>query len=299
MGDTMNSLGETLRTFGILTAELVALFLAVSFLVALVNRRLGPKRIESWLSGGPLLGPVKGALLGALTPFCSCSTLPMLVGMLKAGVPFGAAAAFLIGSPLLNPIILGVIGLLFGWSIMLGYALVAFGGTLAIALAWRALRLERFVKRVRVEGGREDEEPWAGWRAEAPAAWRSAVGTFRPFVVPMLIGLSIGAAIYGLVPESFVAGIAGPGNPFTVPIAALLGIPLYIRVEAALPIGLALTSAGMGVGPVFALIIGGAGASIPELTMLTAIFKPRLVAAFVVSVLTVAITGGFVIPLMA
>ncbi|WP_046472076.1 permease [Allosalinactinospora lopnorensis] len=292
----MNSWSETARTFGLITVELVALFLVISFLVALANRRLGAKRIQSWLAGGRLIGPVKGALLGAMTPFCSCSTLPMLVGMFKAGVPFSTAAAFLIGSPLLNPIILGAVGLLFGWSIMTGYAVAAFGGTLAIAFAWDALGLERFVKRVRVEGAADHEEPWGGLRAEAPGAWRSALLDFKPLVLPLLLGVSVGAAIYGAVPQSFIAGVAGPDNPLAVPVAAVVGIPLYIRTEAALPIGLALTSAGMGLGPVFALIMGGAGASIPEVSMLTAIFKPRLVAAFVASVLAIAIAGGFLIP---
>jgi uncharacterized membrane protein YraQ (UPF0718 family) len=101
------------------------------------------------------------------------------------------------------------------------------------------------------------------------------------------------------VPESFLLDVAGPGSFWAVPIAAIVGIPLYVRTESALPVGLALTSAGMGIGPVFALIIGGAGASIPEVSMLTAVFKPRLVATFVGSILAVAITGGFLIPLFA
>lgn len=107
----------------------------------------------------------------------------------------------------------------------------------------------------------------------------------------MLIGVTIGAVIYGAVPQSFLATVAGPGNPVAVPVAAIIGIPLYVRAEAALPIGLALTSAGVGLGPVFALIIGGAGASIPEVSMLSALFKPRLLAAFVGSILIVATAG--------
>lgn len=293
----MNTWTETLRTFGIITAELVVLFVVISFAVALLNRRFGPKRIQSWLAGGKLLGPLKGAALGAVTPFCSCSTLPMLVGMLKAGVPFATATAFLVASPLLNPIILGAIGLLFGWGVAAGYGVVAFVGTLAVAAVWDWLGLERYVKKVRVEGGSDHTEPWSGLRAETPGAWRQALSDFRPLVVPMLVGVTIGAVIYGTVPQSFLATVAGPGNFLAVPIAAIIGIPLYVRAEAALPIGLALTSAGVGLGPVFALIIGGAGASIPEVSMLSALFKPPLVGAFIASILAVAIAGGFLIPL--
>lgn len=293
----MNSWGETLRTFGVITVELVVLFLAVSFAVALLNRRLGPQRIQSWLTGGRLIGPLKGAALGAVTPFCSCSTLPMLVGMLKAGVPFATATAFLVASPLLNPIILGAVGLLFGWRIAAGYGVVAFIGTLVVAVAWDALGLERYLKKVRVQGGSADTQLWGGLRVETPGAWRQALSDFRPLVLPMLAGVTVGAVIYGIVPESFLATVAGPGNPLAVPVAAVVGIPLYVRAEAALPIGLALTSAGVGLGPVFALIIGGAGASIPEVSMLSALFKPRLLGAFIASILTVAMAGGFLIPL--
>lgn len=293
----MNSWSETAKTFGLIAFELVVLFLAVSFVVALINRKLGPKRIQSWLSGGRVLGPVKGVALGVITPFCSCSTIPMLVGMLKAGVPFATAAAFLISSPLLNPIIVGAIGLLFGWDIAAGYAIVAFGGALAIAAAWDRFGLERHLKKVRVEGASEYTEPWSGFRVEVPAAWKQAINDFRPLMLPMLIGVTIGALIYGAVPQSFLTDVAGPGNPLAVPVAAIVGIPLYVRAEAALPIGLALTSAGVGLGPVFALIIGGAGASIPEASMLSALFKPRLLAAFIGSILAVAIAGGYLIPL--
>ncbi|WP_340557777.1 permease [Streptomyces sp. GSL17-111] len=294
----MNNWGETFQTFGIIAAELVALFLAISFLVALFNRRVGPKRIQSWLGGGSVVGPLKGVALGALTPFCSCSTLPMLAGMFKAGVPFVTAASFLVASPLLNPIILTAVAVLFSVPVMLGYAAVALVGSLLIAAGWNALGLGRFVKRVRVEGEKA-EEPWQGLRAEMPGAWRSARSDFRPLVIPLLVGVSVGALIYGAVPESFLTGFAGPDNPAAIPVAAVIGIPLYIRTEAALPIGLALSEAGMGIGAVFALIIGGAGASIPEVSMLTAIFKPRLVAAFVASILVMAVAGGFIIPLFA
>jgi len=296
-GDIVNTWAETVRTFGMITGELVVLFLAISFTVALLNRKLGDKRIQSWLTGGKLLGPLKGAGVGAVTPFCSCSTLPMLVGMLNAGVPFVTATAFLVASPLLNPIILGAVGVLFGWGVAAGYAVIAFGGTLAVAAGWDRLGLERYLKKVRVEGGDTHAEPWAGLRAESRAAWRQALSDFRPLILPLLAGVTVGALIYGAVPQSFLVTVAGPGNPLAVPVAAVIGIPLYVRAEAALPIGLALTSAGVGLGPVFALIIGGAGASIPEVSMLSALFKPRLLGAFIGSILTVATAGGFLIPL--
>ncbi|MBN3931323.1 permease [Streptomyces verrucosisporus] len=290
---------ETIKTFGTITAELVVLFLLVAFLVALIQRRIGEKRLQAWMEGGSIVAPLKGALLGSVTPFCSCSTLPMLMGMIKAGSPFTGAAAFLIASPLLNPIILGVIWILFSWEIMLGYAAVVLPLTIIISLLWGKAGLERYVRRVKVSAEGHDDSPWQGLRREVRPAARQSWSYFQPLMIPLLIGVSIGAVIYGVVPQSFLISVAGDGSILAVPIAALIGIPLYIRTESILPIGLALSSAGMGLGPVFALVIGGAGASIPELTMLSAIFKPRLVATFVGSVLAVAIAGGLIVPLFA
>ncbi|PZG56658.1 hypothetical protein C1I98_01025 [Spongiactinospora gelatinilytica] len=288
---------ETFRTFGTILVELVVLFLVVAFLVALLQRRVGDERLQRWMAGGTLLAPIKGIVLGALTPFCSCSTLPMLMGMIKVGAPFTGAAAFLLASPLLDPIILGVVWILFGWQLMLGYGLITFVAIILVSLLWGKLGLERYVRRVKVQA-EHDGSPWQGLRRESRPAWNQAKSFFKPLVIPLLLGVSVGAFIYGAVPESFLVSVAGPGNWLAVPTAALIGIPLYIRTESILPIGLALSSAGMALGPVFALVIGGAGASLPELSMLSAIFKPRLVAAFVLSVLVVAVTGGIIIPML-
>ncbi len=115
----------------------------------------------------------------------------------------------------------------------------------------------------------------------------------------MLIGVAIGAAIYEFVPEDQLTAFAGANIWWAVPLAAVIGIPLYIRLETMLPVGLALQSAGVALGPIFALMIGGAGASPPEVSMLTAIFKPRLLVAFVVTILTVAIAGGYILTITA
>lgn len=289
---------DTIRTFGTIAIQLVVLFFAVSFIVALLQRRLGEERLQRWLAGGKLTAPLKGAVLGALTPFCSCSTIPMLMGMLQVGAPFRAAMAFLLASPLLNPIILGIIWLLFSWQIMVGYGLIVFVGSIVLSLILEALGLEKYVRRVKVSAEGHSDTPWQGFKAEARPAWDQALSFFKPLAIPMLIGVTIGALIYGAVPESFLASVAGPDNLLAVPTAAILSIPLFIRTESALPIGLALHSAGMGLGPVFALMIGGAGASLPEMSMLAAIFKPRLVGAYIACVLLVAITGGLLIPLL-
>jgi uncharacterized membrane protein YraQ (UPF0718 family) len=289
---------DVIKTFGTITVELVVLFLAVSFLVALIQRRVGEERLQRWMGGGKFVAPAKGIALGAITPFCSCSTLPMLMGMIKAKTPFTGAAAFLLASPLLDPIIFGVIWILFDWKVMLIYATVAFSLVYILSILWGHMGMEQYVRRVKVSAqGHDTTTPWLGFRKEAGPAWSEAKSFFRPLIIPMAVGVGVGAFIYGVVPQSFLLDVAGPGSLLAVPVAALVGIPLYVRTETILPIGLALSSAGMGLGPVFALVIGGAGASIPEVSMLSAIFKPRLVALFVGSVLVIAIAGGILIPM--
>lgn len=287
---------NTLQFFVIITLELVALFILISMVVALINRRFGDERLQRWLAGGYILGPLKGILLGMITPFCSCSTLPMLVGMLKAKVPFITAAAFLLASPLLNPIVIVALFILFGWQISVGYVALIIALTVVMAGLWQVFGFEKFVKKVRLKGV-VTHQPWQGFRKELPGAWQTALSTLKPLLLPLLIGVLIGALIYGVVPTDFIQTIVGNHNAFAIPIAAVIGIPLYVRIEAILPVGLALHEAGMGIGAIFALIIGSAGASIPEVSMLTGIFKPPLVILFLVTVLAIAIASGYLLPM--
>lgn len=291
-------LTETLGTFALLLGQLLALFLVVSTIVALINRRFGPEKMRDWMSSGRIPGPVKGLALGAVTPFCSCATLPMLVGMLNAGVAFQTAMTYLISSPLLNPIIVGGIGIIFGWQTAITYTIFTLSVSLIAPWAWGALGMEKSLKRVRVQG-EGTPEPWNGLRSEMPGALRQAWTDLRPLLIPMLVGVAIGASIYSFVPADQLTAFAGANIWWAVPLAAVIGIPLYIRLETMLPVGLALQSAGVAVGPIFALMIGGAGASLPEVSMLAAIFKPRLLATFVITILAVAIIGGYLISITA
>lgn len=287
-------MSDILGTFALILAELLALFLIVSTLVDLINRRFGPEKMREWLAGGRIPGPVKGLLIGAVTPFCSCSTVPMLVGMLNSGVAFQTAMTFLITSPLLNPIIVGGMAIIFGWKTALVYAAFTIVFALVVPWIWRLMGLASALKRVRTVGDGATE-PWRGIGAELPGAVRQAWNDLRPLLIPMVLGVAVGAAIYGFVPEEQLTAFAGVGAWWAIPLAAVIGIPLYIRVETMLPIGLALQTAGVGLGPIFALMVGGAGASPPEVTMLSAIFKPRLLAVFLLSILSMATLGGFVI----
>jgi hypothetical protein len=284
----------SLQFFGLILVELTALFLGISTLVGLVLQYVSAETLRRWLSKRGLLGNFFGATLGAVTPFCSCSTIPMTVGLLRAGVPFGATMSFVLASPLLNPIILTMFIVLLGWRACVVYGAVTFLASIAAGVVLQALGLEKDVKKVRISGGAQEKVILPTFGQKLRFAFIGAWGDFRGVLLYLVIGVAIGAAIYGYLPSDFVVRIAGANNPFAIPVAAVVGIPLYVRAETVIPIALALTEKGMSMGAVLALIIGGAGMSIPEMSMLAAIFKVRLVGVFVGVVFLTAVVAGFV-----
>lgn len=295
----MNTLLETLRYFVLITVELIALFLLISALVETILMYVPEEKIRKKLSGAGIFGNIITAGFGALTPFCACSTIPMTVGFLNAGVPFGSAISFLIASPLLNPIILGMLGAMVGIKAMAAYFVIAFSCSVLFGLLLERLGAQRYVKNVRLKpatccaGGEVVDKRSLPFRGKVKAAFAGAWGSLRPIMGYLLIGVALGAGIYGYMPQDFVMKIAGPDNPFAIPVAAVLGIPLYIRAETAIPIGLALMGKGMSIGAVIALIIGGAGMAIAEMTMLASIFKNRLVAMIVLVIFLTAVVSGY------
>lgn len=295
----MNTLLETLRYFVLITVELIALFLLISALVEIILMYVPEEKIRKKLSGAGIFGNIIAAGFGALTPFCACSTIPMTVGFLNAGVPFGSAISFLIASPLLNPIILGMLGAMVGIKAMAAYFVIAFSCSVLFGLLLERLGAQRYVKNVRLKpatccaGGEVVDKRSLPFRGKVKAAFAGAWGSLRPIMGYLLIGVALGAGIYGYMPQDFVMKIAGPDNPFAIPVAAVLGIPLYIRAETAIPIGLALMGKSMSIGAVIALIIGGAGMAIPEMTMLASIFKNRLVAMIVLVIFLTAVVSGY------
>ena len=293
----MDALIKTLKYFLLISAELTVLFLGISALVALVLMYVPQETMRAWLSKQGLWGNFLGAVVGSLTPFCACSTIPMTLGMLNAGAPFGPVMSFVIASPLLNPIIISMVATLMGLKACLLYFSVTFSGSVIFGVILEKTGGARFVRNVRIKpsccGNAASVIP-ADFSGKLKSAFATAWSDFRAVLVYLLIGVGIGAGIYGYIPQEFVARIAGPHNPFAVPVAALVGVPLYIRAETAIPIGLALAQKGMSMGAVIALIIGGAGMAIPEMAMLASIFKKRLVASIMAVIWATAVVGGYV-----
>jgi uncharacterized membrane protein YraQ (UPF0718 family) len=283
---------ETARWFAVTTAELVVLFLALSFLIGLLQAWVPEEKVRlTFEKRGPVGAYLGGALLGAITPFCSFSTVPVLAGLLRSGAPFGPTMAFLFASPLLDPIVLGVLAFVIGAKGAALYAVITFVAAISIGVLLAKLGFESDVKEAAISAESED-----GWRLVELSVWRRAWGEAWSFFVPvlpyLLVGTAIGAAVYGFVPTEWIVSVAGQNRPLAIPMAAALGVPIYVNAETFFPITSALLVKGMGIGAVVALVVTSMGVSLPEVSVLAGIFRPRLIVALVVSVFTVAIGTG-------
>lgn len=291
------------KMFLFLMGELMLLFIGISFLVALIQIYLSKEKIKRILTT-PRKGvnSILGAILGAATPFCSCSTVPILVGLLKSGAPFSGTISFLLTSPILNPAIITLFLAFFGLKATIIYTAFTFIFAVVAGLFLDALGFEKEVKNVSIRGDNGDELVyeklegtfWIKNKIAFKHAFIESLSLFREVVPYLLLGAGIGAFIYEFIPQDLLSNFAGKSNILSVPIAAIVGIPMYIRTETMIPIAKILIDKGVGYGTMIALIIGGAGASIPELSLLGSIFKKKMMVAFVISIFLVAIITGYI-----
>ncbi len=280
------------------STELLILFVLISMLVFVLQDRFPAKRIQALLSGGR--GYFTAAALGAITPFCSCSTLPMLVGLLRANAAFGPVMTFLLTSPLLNPVLVVLLLTVFGAPMTLLYSLGVLLISLTAGMLLSFFHFERFVTLPELAGC-GCRAGSSGEAAEKPTLWsfnygRSlfvrAVSETKSFLPHLLFGVLVGAVIHGYVPANFFKSLGSLNSWLLIPIAALIGIPLYVRASSMIPLALSLVGKGMSYGSVMALTIGGAGASLPEMIILKRIFQWPLLLAFIgIVFLTACITG--------
>ena len=289
----LDSIMEFIKTFVMLFFELLTLFIIVSFIVSLIQQVVSEEKIKRFLSKpNQAISYVLGMVFGAMTPFCSCSTIPILAGLLNSKVPFGPAVSFLIASPLMNPLMVFMLWVLLGWKVAIVYFIVLAIFSIFTGLVFSKMNLAESYKGVNVKGD--------GFFANKEGSrFKQALNDAWAFLYPMLpylfIGVFIGAFIYGFVPETFITKYASGDGVISVFIGSVIGIPMYIRPETMLPIAEALVSKGMSLGTVVALIIGGAGASIPEVVLLSKLFKKKFVISFVIAILVVAISTGLMV----
>lgn len=231
------------------------------------------------------VGNIAAAGLGVATPFCSCSAVPGFIGFVAAGVPLGVTMSFLIASPMVNEVAVVLLFGLFGWQVTALY--VGAGLLVAIVAGWviGRLRLERFIEpfvfETTLRGRPLDLSVGLSW-SDRFVMGRQEVQNIIAKIWPyLLVGIGVGAAIHGWVPEDLFVDVAGPDNPLAVPVATLVGIPLYSNAAGVLPLVEALQAKGLAMGTVLAFMMSVVALSLPELILLRRVLKPRLLAAFV------------------
>ncbi len=344
---TQLKLIETGETFVSLFVELTILFIGISYLVALINQKISPEKIQKILGTRKGKGYFVSAALGAVTPFCSCSTIPMLIGLLKARAGFGPVMTFLFTSPLLNPIVIVLFIPVLGVRVTIIYALLALSISIIAGVLLQYFNFERYVKQELISTGKESGSCCSSVDSESSCcednnnlsdccsnkeesnccetnnesvsccstegqtgccdepsstmsqpslyqlAWVESWVLFKTMMPYMFVSMIIGAFVHGFVPTDFFTEVAGKDNPAAIPAAALVGIPLYIRVTALIPLIGSFVAKGVSIGAVMALVIGSGGASLPEVILLKKLFKWPLLFAFLSVIFTMAIVGGF------
>ena len=278
-------LASAVEFFVFESPKVLMLLVVVVFGVGIVRSFFTPERTRRILAGKrESVGNVLAALLGIVTPFCSCSAVPLFIGFVTAGVPLGVTFSFLISAPMVNEVAVVLLFGLFGWKVAGLYT--ATGLLIAIISGWTIgrLRLERHVEewvyKTRTgDGGLAEERlEWADRLEAGWQAMKEIVGKVWPYV---LAGIAVGAGIHGYVPENFMASIMGKSAWWSVPVAVLIGIPMYSNVAGIIPVVQALLGKGAALGTVLAFMMAVIGLSLPETIILRRVLKPTLIAVFV------------------
>jgi hypothetical protein len=286
LGMTTGSRLASAAAFFVYEAPKVLMLLTlVVFGVGIVRTFFTAERTRRILAGKrEVLGNVLAALLGVVTPFCSCSAVPLFIGFVSTGVPLGVTFSFLIAAPMINEVALVLLFGLFGWKVAMLY--MGTGLVIAMAAGWVVgrLKLERWIE----DWVRQQTAGDAGTADEGPVAWsdrvrfgldavKDIVGKVWPYV---LAGIAVGAGIHGYVPENFMASIMGKGAWWSVPVAVLIGIPMYSNAAGILPVVQALLSKGAALGTALAFMMAVIGLSLPEMIILRKVLKVPLIVTF-------------------
>ncbi len=285
-------LGSTVQFMAFEAPKVLMLLVLVVFGVGIVRSYFTPQHTRAILAGKrESVGNVLASLLGVVTPFCSCSAVPLFIGFVTTGVPLGVTFSFLIAAPMINEVALVLLFGLFGWRVAGIYA--GTGLLIAMIAGWiiGRLKMERYVEpwvyETQMGDGSLDDEgvSWDERIHLGREAVREIVGKVWPYV---LVGIAVGAGIHGYVPENFMAHIMGKGAWWSVPLAVLIGVPMYSNAAGIIPIVQALLQKGAALGTVLAFMMSVIGLSFPETIILRKVLRPQLIAVFV-GVVTVGI----------
>lgn len=278
--------------------KVMLLLVLIIFIVGVIRSWFSPEKTRKALEGKPLfIGNIMAASLGIVTPFCSCSAIPLFLGFVEAGIPLGVTFSFLISAPLINEVALVLLIGMFGWKVALIY--VGTGWIIAVVAGFilEKLNLQRYVADwvytiSAANPGFEEA------RVRFPDRIQAGVASVKEIVgkiwVYILIGIAVGAGAHGYVPDDYLAGLLGKGHWYSIPLAIAIGIPLYSNAAGIIPIVSVLISKGVSLGTALAFMMSVIGLSLPEIIILKKVLKWQLIAIFVGVVATGIIIVGYI-----
>lgn len=280
--------------------DVVKIFILLSVLIYIssyIQSNITPERTRQILTKFKgISGNIIGALLGTVTPFCSCSSIPIFIGFTKAGLPIGVTFSFLISSPLVDLASVILLASIFGWPVALAYVVVGLiiaviGGTLI-----DKFHMEKYVEEFVTKGSRSTNE-FELTKKSRKERHEYSIEQVKEIIkrvwVYILIGVGIGATIHGFIPQSIVEAVLGNNNPFSVIIATIVGVPMYADIFGTLPIAEALVFKGVGIGTVLAFMMAVTALSLPSLVLLKKVVKTKLLATFFFIVVVGIILTGY------
>ncbi|HNX00781.1 MAG TPA: permease [Candidatus Cloacimonadota bacterium] len=280
-----NHWGSALQFFLFDTVKIFILLSVIIYGITYIRSYFPPERTRAILSkrkGGTFIGHILAALLGIVTPFCSCSAVPLFIGFVEAGIPLGVTFSYLVAAPMVNEVALGMLWVLFGWKIALIY--IASGEVIAIVSGIVIGRLhmekhvEAYVYEMQMGAQIQMEKPTQKQRLSD--AWAFTLELVKKIWIYVVIGIGIGGIMHGWIPTNALGHMAGKDNPFAVIIAVLIGIPLYSNAAGVIPLVSELTRAGVALGTSLAFMMAVTGLSLPEMILLRRVLKPKLLAVF-------------------
>lgn len=315
----MQSFLNTFKEFLYLFTELSVLFIAISFLVSIINQKY-EGIFKKQLAGDKISSYFKAIFLGALTPFCSCSTIPLLRAFLEAKIKLSVALAYLFTSPLINPIIFSMLFITFGLKLSLTYVVFLVFLIFIVSFVFSKFKEESFLKHIPKNTKSNiftqtthnpsnfifKQKSCCANTQDKPKnitinykeLFKESLKNYKKLLPYIVVAVFIGAFIHGFIPQEILQKYLNGNEILSIVLAAFLGIFLYLRVETIIPIGLALLQMGISQGVIMSFLIAGAGCSLPELILLKQMFKIKFLFLFVMIILGVAISFGIFINLI-
>lgn len=296
--ETGKHLTETIRFFIFEVPKVMLLLVLIIFLVGIMRSYFSAEKTKKLLAGRSLFtGNIMASVLGIVTPFCSCSAIPLFLGFVEAGVPLGVTFSFLIAAPMINEVALVLLAGLFGWKVAVIY--VGTGLLIAIFAGWiiGALGLEKYVAdwvfKVKTNQQAQEEEQLT-FNDRIQSGFTSVKDIVGKIWVYIIIGIAVGAAAHGYVPEDFMGSILGKDKWYAVPLAIIMGIPMYSNAAGIIPIVSVLIEKGVSLGTALAFMMSVIALSLPEIIILKKVLKWQLIAVFVGVVATGIVIVGFI-----